>query len=188
MQHDATNRRPRYGGNFVNVFGKTFCNLTSLKSSKATIWEFYIVWTWKQGLNNGKERENLKIKCLLPPLQIVNFDSDELFEELNQSAESESEEERNRRHIFREGHYSGQDRKRRRRRKNNSHFLVGEDKVSFGSATCVVHLPLGEKILLTSKWEIFRLPIGREGSYIQGGPYVCWKGFVDSKLEYSAHQ
>ena len=101
----------------------------------------------------------MKVKRIFP-LQIVNFDSDELFEELNQSAESESEEERNRRHVFREGQYSGQDRKRRRRRKNNSHFLVGEDKVSFGFATCTVCLELGEEILPTSKWEDSGCPLG----------------------------
>ena len=57
----------------------------------------------------------------------MNFDSDELYEELNPSAETESsEEERDHRfHMFR----GTQERKRRRRPRSNSHFLVGGDKV-----------------------------------------------------------
>ena len=78
-------------------------------------------------------------------MQIVNFDSDELFDELNPSAESESEEERDRRHIF------GQDRKRRRRPRRNSHFLVGGDKVSLFSCFACLILPsvrhTAEKVL-----------------------------------------
>ena len=68
----------------------------------------------------------------------MNCDSDELYEELNPSAESESEEERDHRHMF-HGPMAGrrrrrddggtQERKRRRRPGSNSHFLVGGDKV-----------------------------------------------------------
>ena len=78
---------------------------------------------------------------LLSLLQIVNFDSDELYEELNQSAESESEEERDHRHSFNPFYrrHSGQDRKRRRRPRSNSHFLVGDDKVSLFYYSIVSH-------------------------------------------------
>ena len=80
--------------------------------------------------------------------QIVNFDSDELYEELNPSAESESsEEERDHRHMF-HGPMAGrrrrrddggtQERKRRRRPGSNSHFLVGGDKV--GDVPLIVEL------------------------------------------------
>ena len=55
----------------------------------------------------------------------MNFDSDELYKELNPSAEFESEEERDHRHMLR----GTQERKRRRRPRSNSHFLVGDDKV-----------------------------------------------------------
>ena len=78
----------------------------------------------------------------------MNFDSDELYEELNPSAESESsEEERDHRHMF-HGPMAGrrrrrddggtQERKRRRRPGSNSHFLVGGDKV--GDVPLIVEL------------------------------------------------
>ena len=80
-------------------------------------------------------------------MQVVNFDSDDLFEELNRSAESESDEERDHRHMFpgsgrrrRRRSHSGQDRKRRRRPRSSSHFLVGDEKVSLFSSYTFHHL------------------------------------------------